>query len=71
MVYLDSGKLILPSRLALNYGNVTHAGKMSEITDALQKVCELDLSNNNITEWTEVHFHLRSSHHRMLCRDIY
>jgi len=53
-VSVDSGKLVLPSQLALNYGNVTHAGQVSDIADVLQNVCELDLSKNKITQWSEV-----------------
>ena len=51
---VDSGKLVLPSQLALNYGNVTHAGQVSDIADVLQNVCELDLSENKIAQWSEV-----------------
>jgi len=55
MLSVDSGKLVLPSQLALNYGNVTHAGQVSEIADILQNVRELDLSKNKIAQWQEVH----------------
>jgi len=54
VLFVDSGKLVLPSHLALNYGNVTLAGPVSDIADVLQNVCELDLSKNKITQWTEV-----------------
>jgi len=51
---VDTGKLVLPSQLALNYGSVTHAGPVLEIADILQNVSELDLSKNRITQWREV-----------------
>jgi len=61
MLFVDSGKLVLPCNLALNYGNITHAGPVSDIADVLQNVCELDLSKNKITQWTEVYlFHIGS-----------
>jgi len=53
-VCVGSGKLVLPSQLAVNYGNVTHAGQVADIADILQNVQELDLSKNKIAQWHEV-----------------
>ena len=44
-MFVDAGKLFLPSQLALNYGNITHAGPVSDVAEAVQNVHELDLSN--------------------------
>ena len=55
LLFVESGKLVLPLQLALNYGSVTHAGPVFEIADILQNVCELDLSKNKISQWHEVY----------------
>jgi len=46
--------LVLPLQLALNYGNITHAGPVSDIADVVRNVRELDISNNQISQWHEV-----------------
>ena len=55
-VFLESGQLIIPSQLALNFSNITHAGPMLDIANILSDVCELDIAANNISQWQEVHF---------------
>ena len=54
MPCIESGQLVLPSQLAVNYGSVTHAGQVCDIADILQNVQELDLSKNKIAQWHEV-----------------
>ena len=61
-MFVDSGKLFLPSQLALNYGNVTHAGPVSDVAEAVRNVRELDLSNNKITQWREACVSTQSSY---------
>ncbi|XP_013411903.1 tubulin-specific chaperone cofactor E-like protein isoform X1 [Lingula anatina] len=50
----DSGQLILPRQLAMNYHSITHAGNEEEIANLCDKVTELDIANNCISDWKEI-----------------
>ena len=53
-MFADSGKLILPCVIGLNCLDINCAGDGQELSNLCQKVTELDLSHNNISDWTEV-----------------
>ena len=44
----------MPQHLALNCCNITDAGEDAELKDLCSTVCELDLADNTILEWTQV-----------------
>ncbi|XP_046552821.1 tubulin-specific chaperone cofactor E-like protein [Haliotis rubra] len=50
----ESGDLILPRNLHLTDCDVGLAGDCDELSRMCQGVCELDLMQNKITQWTEV-----------------
>jgi len=53
VVILESGNLVIPQCLSLSNCSVTHAGQMSEVTQLLRNVSELDMSMNHLTQWHE------------------
>ena len=50
----ELGRLSLPQRLTLDGCSINKAGEEKEIAELCDKVHELDLSMNNITDWHEV-----------------
>ncbi|XP_033641163.1 tubulin-specific chaperone cofactor E-like protein [Asterias rubens] len=50
----SSGKVRLPQCLSLNYSCIVGAGAIGEVETLCKDVKELDLAENNLSEWNEV-----------------
>ncbi len=51
---IGDGNLVVPRQLSLNTCNIEEAGDEKELEKLCCRVCELDLAENAIKEWTQV-----------------
>ena len=49
----------MPANLALNHANIACAGDENQLRDICCQVTELDLADNNITQWNQVQCQLK------------